>query len=218
MDRSEFLKKSAQGCLACCGALAGLSAALAADGSDHPTTLSTDLGKRIVDGAKTSDWRRAEKSLSWIRNILQHIDEQLDEPARTKLLNACGRSCYMFAEGVADERPKSREETEGFLHALEQDKCKIERRPGATIIEFAYGGHQNPQGLSLREGYCLCPIVEADLDVISPSYCNCSAGYVKEMIERQSGREVRRVEVLESVKRGGKDCRFLVELAYPTAG
>lgn len=31
-------------------------------------------------------------------------------------------------------------------------------------------------------------------------------------------REVRRVEVLESVKRGGKDCRFLVELAYPTVG
>lgn len=212
MDRKEFLKRSVQCSLTCCGALAGLGKALAATGSDRGAGLSADLGKRIVDGARSPDWRRAEKSLSWIRSMLQHLDEQVDEPTRVRLLNACGRSCFIFAQGVADDRPVPAEQTEGFFKALEKQGFKIERHPDVTVLEWGYHGEQSPQGLSLREGFCLCPIVEADLETISPSYCNCSAGYVKELIERESGCQVRRVEVLESIKRGGKDCRFRIEI------
>ncbi len=212
MDRKEFLKNSFHNCLACCGAIAGLSSALAGKGVDQAGGLAADLKKRIVTGAESPDWRRAEKSLSWIKNILTHIDEQLDGPSREKLLNACGRSCYLYAEGVADDRPKSPEQKAGFLAYLEKSGFKIERKSDITVIHFGYRGEQNPQGLSLKEGYCLCPIVEKDLSGISPTYCNCSAGYVRELVERNSGLKVRSVEVLESIKRGGKDCRFRLEL------
>jgi hypothetical protein len=212
MDRKEFLKNSFHTCLACCGAIAGLSATLAGENVGPVSGLTTDLKKRIVRGAESPDWRRADKSLSWIKNMLAHIDEQLDEPSRVKLLNACGRSCYIYAEGVADDRPKSAEQTAGFFAYLEKAGFKIERSPDITVIHFGYRGEQNPQGLSLKEGYCLCPIVEKDLSDISPTYCNCSAGYVKELVERNSGLKVKSVEVLESIKRGGKDCRFRIEI------
>jgi hypothetical protein len=215
VNRKEFLHKSVTSCLSCCAAATGLAGALTAQNQKPDPQLGADLGKRIVEGAKSPDWRRAEKSLSWIRHILQHLDEQLDESARVKLLNACGRSCYIFAEGVSDEHKVPPEQRDGFFKYLEQQKCIIERRPDVTVCEWAYQGEQNPQGLSLREGYCLCPIVENDLEIISPSYCNCSAGYVKEFIERQSGCAVRHVEVIESVKRGGKDCRFRLEIVNP---
>ncbi len=211
MNRKEFLKNSVQTCLVCCGAMAGLSS-LAAQNLNKETKLSADLGKRMLEGAKSPDWRKVEKSLSWIKNMLDHMDEQLDEETRIKLLNACGRSCYIYAQGVADDRKISNEQAEGFLHALESDGYKIERTKEKTIIYFGYKGEQNPQGLSLKEGYCLCPIVESDLSYLSPSYCNCSAGYVKEIIERNTGWKVKRVDVLESIKRGGKDCRFKAEI------
>lgn len=211
MDRKTFLNNSFKTCLTCCGALAGLTS-LTAQTANRETGLKADLGKRIVEGAKSPDWRRAEKSLSWIRNMLTHLDEQLDEPTRVRLLNACGRSCYIFAFGVADNRKIPVEQSQGFLKYLEQSKFILERKPDVTVIEWGYRGEQNPQGLSLKEGFCMCPIVEADLNAISPSYCNCSAGYVKESIERYSGLQVRKVEVLESIKRGGKDCRFRLEL------
>ncbi len=214
MDRKTFLKTSWHSCLACCGALAGLKS-LSAQTSAGKGALSADLGRRIVEGAKSPDWRRAEKSLSWIKNLLTHLDAQVDEETRVKLLNACGRSCYIFAQGVADDRTLSFEHGEGFLQAIEKTGNRVERGQDITVVEYGYRGEQNPQGLSIREGYCMCPIVETDVPDLSPSFCNCSAGYVKEIVERNSGRTVRKVEVLESVRRGGKDCRFRLELINP---
>jgi len=43
---------------------------------------------------------------------------------------------------------------------------------------------------------------------MSKSYCDCSAGYVKEAFERATGKTVLKVKVLESILQGGKDCRF----------
>ena len=84
MDRKQFLLKSAHTCLACCSAVAGFGSVL----PQHITgddKLSSDLGKRMVNGAKSPDWRRAEKSLSWIRNMLDVMDEHLDDESKIKL-------------------------------------------------------------------------------------------------------------------------------------
>ncbi|MEI6884083.1 MAG: DUF6144 family protein [Bacteroidota bacterium] len=211
MDRKQFLLKSAHTCLFCCSAVAGFGSVppghIPADDK-----LSSDLGKRMLDGAKSPDWRRAEKSLSWIRNMLDVMDEHLDEETKIKLLNACGRSCYLFAVGVADEKKPTAGEAEEYLAWLDVNGFKVERNKGMTVINFGWHGKQSPLGLSIKEGFCLCPIVENDLQGLSKSYCNCSAGYVKEIVERSTGRKVIRVEVVESIKRGGKDCRFRVEL------
>jgi len=211
MNRKEFLKKSAQSCILCCGAIAGFGSAFGYP-DDGGKKLSADLGKRMLDGAKSPDWRRAEKSLSWIRNMVDQLDIQLDEETKIKLLNGCGRSCFIFAVGVADERKPSFEQAEAYIDSLEKNGFQVERGDEMTIIHYGWQGKQSPQGLSAREGYCLCPIVEVDTPELSHSFCNCSAGYVKEIIERSTGRVVKRVEVLESIKRGGKDCRFRVEL------
>jgi hypothetical protein len=211
MDRKQFLRHALQTGFVCCGAITSLkSLGTLTTTKDDP--LSADLGRRMRAGAESPAWRRAEKSLSWIKNMVSHLDDQLDEETKIKLLNACGRSCFIFAMGVADERKVPSEYAEGFLKALERGGCKIERNQKTTTIFYSYGSEQNPQGLSMKEGYCLCPIVEDDVPGLSPSFCNCSAGYVKEIIERNSGRQVIRVEVLESIKRGGKECRFKVEL------
>jgi predicted hydrocarbon binding protein len=220
MNRKEFLHKSFQACLCYCGAVFGLGAGFqnnqgetsAGDNSTEQKKISSDLGQRMRCGSESPDWLKADKSTAWVKSMIDNIDALLDEDTKIKLLNACGRSCYNRAMGVADENKPSKEEAEKYLSFLENNGVKIERHEKTTVIYYGWDGKQNPWGLSIKEGYCLCPIVESGISDISPSYCYCSAGYVKEIIERYTGRQVLKVDVLESIRRGGKDCKFKVEI------
>jgi predicted hydrocarbon binding protein len=60
-------------------------------------------------------------------------------------------------------------------------------------------------------GPCACPMVADVTEPLSPTYCHCSVGWLKEMFETVSGKPVT-VETHETVKRGGKACRFTVRL------
>ena len=66
---------------------------------------------------------------------------------------------------------------------------------------------QNPAGLIMLDGYCMCPLVESGPPGLSPTFCYCSTGYVKEIFERTTGKPVT-VDLIESLKMGGKDCVF----------
>lgn len=225
MNRKEFLKNSMRAGLCGCGALASWTSGLAAVMHEETTAgspgilsavdgqrLSEDLGRRMRDGSKSPEWVKLEKAKSWIKSMIENIDDLLDDETRIKLLNACGSACYNHAIGAADARKPTPEEAEVFLGRLEQAGYRIDRGPESMTIFAGWYGKQNPWGLSLKEGYCLCPVVEEDMPGLSPTYCNCSAGYIKEIIERGTGRLVTSVEVLESLKMGGRDCRFKVIL------
>lgn len=56
-------------------------------------------------------------------------------------------------------------------------------------------------------------VVESGPAGLSPTYCYCSTGYVKEGFERRIGKAVK-VELLDSLKMGGKDCIFKLTI-YP---
>jgi len=65
-------------------------------------------------------------------------------------------------------------------------------------------------GRSFGDGqYCMCPLVESGPPGLSPTFCLCSTGYVREIFERQLARPVT-VELVESLKTGGRDCVFRV--------
>ena len=58
---------------------------------------------------------------------------------------------------------------------------------------------------------CYCHKLKGFEGVVPHSYCNCSAGWVKEMFEQGLGRSVE-VEVEGSVLRGDDACRLRVHL------
>ena len=65
-------------------------------------------------------------------------------------------------------------------------------------------------GQASPEGICLCPTAETQrAKVISPTFCWCSVGYVKEMHDRIFGRPVK-VELIESILMGHPRCRFRI--------
>jgi hypothetical protein len=145
----------------------------------------------------------------WAKRFFDVLDANLDEPTRVRLMRANGRACY---EGWLKDGPDKpqRLSLEAFIekvHAWGGDTCI--RREGDTVF-FNY--IQNPNGLKVADGYCLCPLVETGPAGLSGTYCHCSVGYVEDMFERMAGRPVK-VSLLESLKRGGKGCRFRIDLA-----
>jgi hypothetical protein len=211
MDRKEFIKKLAKTGIGvgCCGAVIR-QLLLAGEAGPGMENWIPDLERRMIKGSETPDWRKAEKSALWIKWMVGHMDSMMDEEAKKKLLKACGRSCHTYAFGVASDQKATPEQAEGFLQFMEKGGTEIRRENGIITIFYSWGrDHQNPQGLILSDGYCMCPIVESGPPGLSASYCNCSAGYVGEMFERYLGRPTE-VEILESLKSGGKDCRFKI--------
>ncbi|MDH4223083.1 MAG: DUF6144 family protein [candidate division Zixibacteria bacterium] len=219
MDRKNFLRRFFKSGISmfCCGAMLGKSL-LAQEGSGPSGNDQAaqdwikHLEKRMIKGAETPAWRKAEESSNWIKWMVDNMDAMLDQDTRIKLLQACGRSCYINAFGVAGEEKPTPEAAEQYIKRIESAGYEVQRKDNLTYVYFNWGrNHQNPQGLMMQDGYCMCPIVETVLPGLSPSYCNCSTGYVKEIFERQVGRQVK-VDILESIQRGGKDCRFKIEI------
>jgi predicted hydrocarbon binding protein len=86
-------------------------------------------------------------------------------------------------------------------------KDGIQQSRDETIVYFKYT--QNPRGLKVSDGYCLCPILEDAPKGVSPSYCHCSVGYVTAIFEQGLGKPAK-VELTNSVLRGGKSCDFTI--------
>lgn len=166
----------------------------------------------MIKGSETPAWRKMEKAGLWIKDLMEHIDAVLDQETKIKLMQACGRSCFIHTFGVADENEPAPEERERYLQLLESRGFKLRREGDVITFSFNWGrNHQNPTGLVMSDGYCMCPQVESGPPGLSPSYCYCSTGYVKESFERTLGKPVK-VELLDSLKMGGKDCVFKVEV------
>jgi len=211
MDRKQFMKQSLLAGLGCCGAALGFGRSQE-NPDKRALTLTEDLTRRIRDGAKSPDWRKTEEAVMKFKAMMGHMDVMLDEETKIKILNACGRSCFINAFGMADERRPTPEQGEAYLKNLEKNGFEVRREEETITVFYRWGTKQNPYGLSMQEGYCMCPIVESGAPGMSETYCNCSAGYVKEALERATGKIVLKAEVLESILQGGKDCRFKIVL------
>ncbi len=215
MDRKEFLTALGRiGAGACmCGAVLGMRTAWGDETPKGTEAAKPAEAPPSLPGEKTP--ARAVKRMEfvdgWAPRFFRVLDEQLDEPARRRLMAANGKACFC-AWAQNDQRrpePASPERIEKWVK---------ERGPASGyamkngVITFEYVGSAET-GQASPEGICLCPAVEAQsATTMSPTYCWCSVGYVKEMHERIFGRPVN-VELTKSVLRGDARCGFRITLA-----
>jgi len=151
--------------------------------------------------------KRMEFAQRWVKRMMDNLDNEVDETARTRLMHANGRSCF---RGAA--QPPFQGGLDAFIEGAKKwagDGPSPIRREG-EIVYFDYV--RNPAGLKVSDGWCLCPLVEKGPEGLSGTFCECSVGYVAEMFTGVVGKPVR-VELLESLKRGGKGCRFKIHLS-----
>jgi hypothetical protein len=122
-----------------------------------------------------------------------------------------GSLCATGAYGeITDSTSHSTEEIDATIADWQKFLGRENIYRNDNTVFFNYVG--NPKGLKIADGYCLCPMLENGPATLSPTYCQCSAGYVRYMFQKLiTGRPVQ-VELLESLRGGGKSCRFKITI------
>ncbi len=145
----------------------------------------------------------------WLKRFFDILDQQIDEKSRTALMQANGKACAKGAYGeIGETKPASIEEIDNTIALWQQKLRKENIYRSDNSVYFNYVG--NPAGLKISDGYCLCPMTENGPATLSPTYCQCSVGYVQYMFQKLITFKPVQVELLESLRGGGKACRFRV--------
>lgn len=210
IDRKAFFgavgKTGAAACM--CAAAGGMMQALAAE----PTPkVEPAPPSQPGDAGATRAAKRMEFVDEWLPRFFRVMDETVDTATRRTLMEANGKVCFASYAGPPRTTPRPDE--------LERFRAWI-AGPGASrgyslqgdAILFEYVGSAETGGAA-PERVCLCPVAEGQKPgTLSPTFCHCSVGYVREMHERRLGRKLK-VELLGSVLAGDARCRFRITVA-----
>ncbi len=202
MDRKEFVGRLVQIGVAAAAAPMCCAEALAQAADKKVPPLNCSMVP-VTDPDKQGHGcdRSFSHAQRWVKRFMDVLDEELDQATRNRIMERNGQVCFVGAYGPRKELPDAA--------GLETIVKKWGLRREGNDIYFDYV--QNPQGMKVASGWCLCEVVAKGPENLSGTYCQCSVGYVREMFSRFAGKEVR-VELLESLKRGGKACRFKISV------
>jgi Family of unknown function (DUF6144) len=202
MKRSQFCKNLITSGIACSCALG-----LQANGIPGPA-FPVDANP-LSDKNETPCNEKMDFTQKWLKRFFEILDQQIDEKSRTALMQANGKACAKGAYGeIAGTKPATIEEIDNTIALWQQKLGKENIYRSDNSVYFNYVG--NPAGLKISDGYCLCPMTENGPATLSPTYCQCSVGYVQYMFQKLITFRPVQVELLESLRGGGKACRFRV--------
>lgn len=203
LKRKEFLAAVGRAGACACAAAAGMRAAF----GGQTQAPAPKPGDKTVERAA----KRMEFVDGWVRRFFAALDKTVDETSRRKLMVANGRSCFAAYAGPPKKTPGPDALEKFKTWIAEQGKARGYTIEG-NVISFEFVGSAET-GQASPENICLCPTAEAQkAGELSPTYCLCSVGYVQELHERILGQPVE-VELVDSVLRGGKRCKFRMTVA-----
>ena len=191
MDRKDFMKS-----------LGGICAGAGLLGCACGRAFALGLGQEEAEETPLSE--KFDFAQTYVKRLFDILDRELDPATRARIVEEMGRACYEgWAKGKA---PKPVTVDELVTSLKKRSGENLVRREGNVL----YYGYASSPGVANRR--CLCPIVEKGPAGLSATYCQCSVGYVRTMFRGYLGKPVS-VELIESLKRGGKTCRFKITLA-----
>jgi len=136
----------------------------------------------------------------WLEALLIGLDTEVDGRIRSRLMEYCGRACALHHASIEKAKAiqhgvKGVDELLDRLNQLEDLWCGKWMRDGDTIYSVCEE--------------CGCPIVRAGLIKLSPTFCECSRGWVKAVFETVLGRPVE-VKLGQAIGCSDQVCEFIV--------
>lgn len=133
----------------------------------------------------------------WIKSLMDNLEEYVDETKRVRVLENCGRTCiprsFIKRAQACNNGAKNIDE---FLDRLGKIWSHLQRDGDSIYVVYEK---------------CYCPLVKAYPEKLSPIFCNCSRGWIRELFESVLERPVD-VEFEKSIRQGDDVCRFRVRL------
>ena len=164
--------------------------------------LPEPAGLSAAEPTKSEDWRLPFVKQRYAR-LLEILAARVDEKTLNEILVDLGAYCSALGD---DWRAKFRGDLEGFRRAVKQsaagDNITYDRATG--MITMA----------SDERTDCFCPLISRSNQTPKVA-CNCSLGWQKHTWETLLQKKVR-VELKESVLRGGKRCVFEIRILEQT--
>lgn len=187
MNRKEYIKRSVQYCL-CAGAVLTL---------DHTAVKAVAAPVKEDECAQV----KGEKEFvqNWLSDLLESMDRELDEKTKIKLIEGCGRACfnrYTFKQDIAR---KGKGDIDKLIEAYKQN---FEIWRDGNEVHIRYG--------EVSSG-CFCPAAKYRPAKPNDLHCECTRTTHQTVFETAMERPFK-VDILETVRRGGKTCHFLVHL------
>jgi hypothetical protein len=170
-----------------------------------------ELRRRVMAGCeKVIASPNPARTAAWLKGALERLDALVDESTRKQIMLNCGYNCLHLhprpVEAAKARRRKYADE-QAFLAAEIQKPprgMRFERSPDGLIQYFT----PHAFGSGMR---CYCSLLRGlpPGQAVSPTYCECSRGFVQKYWEEILGREVQ-VDLVGSAVSG--ECKFVVQL------
>lgn len=187
MDRKLFFQKSIKYCM-CSGAL--LSVAL----GDDTTAAVIDADEKIKAAEQERDFIG-----HWLSDLIDTMEVELDEKTRIKLIEGCGRGCFRRHQFKVDIANKGKGDIDKLVEAY---KKNFEIWRDADEVHIRYGEVSQ---------MCYCPVAKFRKPGENDLHCECTRSTHQTIFETALGRPFK-VDIVESLRRGGKTCHFIVHL------
>jgi hypothetical protein len=186
MDRKEFFEKAAK------------------FGFCSSTFLAISLGDI---GATTEDKddqinalkREKEFILNWLTDLLDTMDKELDEKTKIKLIEGCGRGCFNRHQFKKDIALKGKGNLDNLIEEYKKN-YEIWKEGDSVHIRYGETSHS-----------CYCPAAKDREVKPNDLHCECTRTTHQTIFETALERSFK-VDIIESLRRGGKTCHFKVNL------
>ena len=144
---------------------------------------------------------KAEKEFiqNWLIDLLNTMSKELDRETQIKMYEGTGRGCYNRYKFKQDIAADGKGNIDKLLEAY---KRNFEVWRDGDTVHIRYGE---------KSSQCYCPA--ARFKPVKPGdlHCECTRTTHQTIFETALGKPIR-VDVIESLRRGGQTCHFLVHL------
>jgi effector-binding domain-containing protein len=161
-----------------------------------------------------------DERVEWIKGAMARLDDRANDDQKYQVLSPCAHVFPQKHIDIAREVYERERDLDAVIDFMLNDHpvySKTIVREGNTLYvtkqpadKEGYASAQT--SAEKRMAACFCALIRQRLDAgVSPTFCNCSAGWFRQTWEGILGQPVQ-VEILETVLKGDEICRFAVHL------
>jgi hypothetical protein len=164
-----------------------------------------------MEGSSSIVHAPAEEVAEWLKGAVDRLDTLVDEKTRIQIMETCGSNCAAVNRTHIEMALTKRQQFETldeFLEAEEKNPMQGTKlvRKGSIVYQ-----HYDPRSTFGQRCFCSLWRGIRDDETVSPTWCQCSKGFVMNLWEAYCGRPVK-VELIESSISGATACTFAIHL------
>ncbi|MDX2153955.1 MAG: DUF6144 family protein [Bryobacteraceae bacterium] len=149
--------------------------------------------------AASAEDREKQFVKNWMEDLFDSLDRELDAETKVRVMAGCGRGClrrFSFKQEIAKLGSGS---VEKLVDAYRKN-FEVWREEGAVHIRYG----------AVSKG-CYCPAARYHPARANDMHCDCTRATHQTIFETALGAPVK-VEILETLRRGGKTCHFVARV------